>query len=244
MKAFNNDPDLKTKLQKRMRKHIQNDELVRTLGWHQGRGCNVGCLVHQYNHKKFESIGMPAWFAVVIDNTFESVQQGKHHKFAMNWLNAMPVGFDKWEDLKINFITWGLSTVEKLHPIINSTIDILREKSNDESQIKTIALQAKALYDDKNLTLSAIGAAVLEAFYATGLVQVPIYDDWALSRPDEHCANALWMISCAAKISGFEAVKPFVQRAHELVSGDENIWQVYDQVISKLLVYLQQENRS
>lgn len=34
MKAFNNDPDLKTKLQKRMRKHIQNDELVRTLGWY------------------------------------------------------------------------------------------------------------------------------------------------------------------------------------------------------------------
>jgi len=244
MKAFNNDPDLKTKLQKRMRKHIQNDELVRTLGWYQGRGCNVGCLVHEYNHKKFESIGMPAWFAHFVDTAFESVQQGKHHKFAENWLNAMPVGFDKWEDLKINLIAWGLSTVEKLHPIINSTIDILREKSNDESQIKTIELQAKDLYHDKNSTLSAIGTAVLEAFYAMGFVQIQIYADLKFEDVDAHCANAICMASSAALISGFETVKPFVQSAHELVSGDENIWQVYDEVISKLLVYFQQENRS
>ena len=78
-------------------------------------------------------------------------------------------------------------------------------------------------YDDKNSTLSAIGAAVLEAFYAMGLVQVPIYADWRFPDVDAYCANAICMASCAAQISGFETVKPFVQSAHELISGGENI---------------------
>lgn len=240
MKAFNNDLNLKIELQERMRKHIENDELVRTLGWHSGRGCNVGCLVHEYDHKKFESIGMPAWFAHIVDNAFELVQQGKHQKFAIDWLEAMPVGFDKWQDLKINLIIWGLSTVEKLHLIVKDTIDILQSNPSDESKMKAIVLQARALYDDKNSTLSVIGAAVLEAFYALGFVEIPIYADWKFTDLDAHCANATWMAAHAARISGFETVKPFEQSLKPLFI-DENAYKVYDDVISKLIVYLKQQ---
>jgi hypothetical protein len=95
MKAFNNDTKLKEFYVNRMNEHAAADEIIQGTGWEDGKGCFIGCTLHSYDHKKFESEGIgPEWLGRLADKIFEGLPNDKAKEFAANFYPSMRVGID------------------------------------------------------------------------------------------------------------------------------------------------------
>ena len=82
MKAFHNDPKIKAKYVKRVKHHLEMDNLVPGLGWNNGKGCAIGCTLENYDHASYEKeLGVPELLARVEDTIFEGLPK----KSAMLW---------------------------------------------------------------------------------------------------------------------------------------------------------------
>lgn len=60
MLTFNNDPKIKEHYVNRVRMHQAADEIVQGTTWENGKGCAVGCTLHQYSHAAFISVTITA----------------------------------------------------------------------------------------------------------------------------------------------------------------------------------------
>ena len=108
MKAFNNDPKLKEFYVNRMKSHAEADEIIQGTGWENGKGCFIGCTLHEYDHKKFESEGIgPEWLGHLADKIFEGLSNDKAKEFARDFYPAMKVGVDL-EQVKKDFLIFIL----------------------------------------------------------------------------------------------------------------------------------------
>lgn len=101
MNTYHNDPAVKAKYVNRMKAHIAADELVRGTGWESNgttKGCAVGCTLHSYDHKAFETeLGIPEWLARLIDSLHENTSADylpNGVPWAQAFLEAVPVGAD------------------------------------------------------------------------------------------------------------------------------------------------------
>ena len=99
--AYNNSETEKSKYVSRMQAHIDADELVKGLGFEDGRGCAVGCTLNKYEHSAYESeLGMPVWVAKMNDELHENTSDSVWPTLQLNFLQAVPVGFSEWEKLR------------------------------------------------------------------------------------------------------------------------------------------------
>ena len=95
MQAFHNSEEIKKRYLSRVAAHRKADELVRGIGWENGKGCAVGCTLEDYDHSKYESeLGIPEWLARVEDCLFEGMSESKSHTWPEKFLSAIPVGAD------------------------------------------------------------------------------------------------------------------------------------------------------
>lgn len=98
MQVFHNDQSIKDKYVRCMKDHIAADELVRGVGFENGKGCAVGCTLNNYQHSAFESdLGIPVWAAYLLDKLHENTSEDylyKDKKLALAFLEAVPVGAD------------------------------------------------------------------------------------------------------------------------------------------------------
>ena len=95
MKAFHGDPAIKEKYLARLKAHHEADEIIQGTGWENGRGCAVGCTLNNYSHVAYETeLGLPQWLAYLEDRIFEWLPAVKAKQFAVDFLNAVPVGAD------------------------------------------------------------------------------------------------------------------------------------------------------
>ena len=80
----------------RMKAHIEADELVRGLGFANGRGCFVGCTFDRYDHEHAAlSTGVPEWLWYLADELHESMSRSVDRgDMALKLLH----GFEKCED--------------------------------------------------------------------------------------------------------------------------------------------------
>lgn len=117
MLSYNNDENLKKLIVYEMRKHQEQDQLVKdTYCLEEGgkfKGCAVGCAIDSINialgkrylnsdHKVFEEeLGIPEWLAHIQDSLFEALPIGDNSQFAVDFLEAIPVGVNleplKWK---------------------------------------------------------------------------------------------------------------------------------------------------
>ena len=99
--AYHNDPKIKTATVKRMQAHINADELVRGVGFENGRGCAVGCTLEKYDHKAFETdLGIPEWVAHLNDQLHENTSDEVWPTLQLRFLEAVPIGFSEWERVR------------------------------------------------------------------------------------------------------------------------------------------------
>ena len=80
----------------RMKAHIEANELVRGLGFEDGKGCFIGCTFDRYDHEHAAlSTGVPEWLWYLADDLHESMSQSVDRgDMALQLLH----GFEKCED--------------------------------------------------------------------------------------------------------------------------------------------------
>lgn len=125
LRAYHNDPTLKAQIVKLMRWHQQQDRLIK--GVYQDtetdvfRGCAVGCTLRSLQeitgvtqeyygvHARYETlIGVPQALAGVHDRLFETLPTPENQAFAVDFLEAVPVGTDLsriWPKLAVWLLT-------------------------------------------------------------------------------------------------------------------------------------------
>jgi len=85
----------KKKYIERMKAHIVADELIKGVGWANGKGCAVGCTLNKYNHSAYETeLGLPEWLARTEDALFEGLPNKEAMRFPLRFLQAIQVGKD------------------------------------------------------------------------------------------------------------------------------------------------------
>jgi hypothetical protein len=102
MQAFHNDPAIKEKYLSRVRQHIAADNLIRGIGWKDGKGCAVGCTLESYEHAQYPiELGIPEWLGRIEDDLFEGMSIEKSETWPEKFLDAIPVGLDDAEFLRV-----------------------------------------------------------------------------------------------------------------------------------------------
>jgi hypothetical protein len=95
MLAFHNDQAIKDKYLTRVRMHRAADNLVKGLGWEDGKGCAIGCTLEAYDHSRYpEELGLPVWLARLEDSIFEHLENGESQAWPESFLEAIKPGAD------------------------------------------------------------------------------------------------------------------------------------------------------
>jgi hypothetical protein len=95
MKAFHGDPAIKERYLARLKAHHAADEIIQGTGYNGTHGCAVGCTLNQYDHRAYENeLGLPRWLAHLEDRIFEGLPPVAAQRFAVDFLEAVPVGAD------------------------------------------------------------------------------------------------------------------------------------------------------
>lgn len=105
MKAFHGDEAVKQKYLARLKAHHEADEIIQGTGWENGHGCAVGCTLNKYDHSAYENeLGLPQWLALLEDKIFEGLPSIDAQQFAVDFLEAVPVGAD------VEKVRWQLAS--------------------------------------------------------------------------------------------------------------------------------------
>ena len=95
MKAFHNDPAIKKKYLQRLQEHHDLDQIIKGLYWQDGKGCAVGCTIHDSKHANYETeLGIPESLAHLEDGIFEGLPNDLAMEWPLKFLKAIPVGAD------------------------------------------------------------------------------------------------------------------------------------------------------
>ena len=106
MQAFHNDTKVKDFYVSRMQAHHAADQIIQGTGWDGTNGCNVGCILHSYDHSRYPAeLGLPEWYGHLCDKIFEGLPKDKAPAFALATLTAVKPGAD------IENVKWKLAIV-------------------------------------------------------------------------------------------------------------------------------------
>src|SRR3990167_29172 len=145
MKSYNSDTKLKTALVKEMKHHKKADQIIKgTYGTENGvwKGCAVGCAIHSLNLKKKtdwktddhsvyeKELGIPLFLAHLEDNIFENLPSKDAPQFAVDFLEAIPVGVDL-SPVKYKFLRYILEENHKTVTALKDIKDDLRKQVLD-----------------------------------------------------------------------------------------------------------------
>lgn len=131
--SFFNDQKIKDKYVKRMAAHRQADELIRGVGFQEGKGCFIGCILNNYDHSQFENeLNIPEWVGRVFDVLYEGMSIDRYIEFT-TVLEDIPLGsdlnkikrpfmifileslFDQFDNEKFPEVTQAIKKVIDLH---------------------------------------------------------------------------------------------------------------------------------
>ena len=95
--AYHNDPKLKRRVLKQLRAHAKADELIKGNYWRDGKGCAVGCLLHDPNggHARYEpEFGVPQMLARLEDAIFEGLPVARSKTWPVEFMRSIALGAD------------------------------------------------------------------------------------------------------------------------------------------------------
>jgi len=187
MISFHGDSKIKEKYLARVKRHREADNLVRGIGWENGRGCAVGCTLENYDHKAYETeLGVPEWLARVEDTLFEGMSKDDAMEWPERFLKAIPIGVDL-EKVKAPFLIFVLESAletfdhakfPECKKAIDSVIDLYRSGETNLEKYR-----AAACVDNDN-------AAARAAAYTTRAARAAAYTARAAARTAAYAARA------------------------------------------------------
>lgn len=142
MISYHGKEEVKAKYVRRMREHQEADRIVQRFGyWLGGKGCAVGCTLESdiRPHAQYPiELGLPEWLAHLEDHLFENLPEEEAASFALDFLQAIPVGVNEleWNRLRDSFQIFWLELQKtqidcEKYPDVSDAIDnviyLLRE---------------------------------------------------------------------------------------------------------------------
>jgi hypothetical protein len=191
MKAFHGDPAVKQKYLARLKAHHEADEIIQGGGWDGSHGCAVGCTLNKYNHSAYEDeLGLPRWLAYLEDRIFESLPLVDAQRFAVDFLESVPVGAD------VKNVHWKLASQRH-------TRDRDRLLSNPEPYAKqcVAALDLVIAYCDSRVKTKSAAESARSA------AESAAWSAWsaAWSAAAESAAWSAWSARSAARSATAES---------------------------------------
>ena len=180
MRAYHNDPGLKSKLLADLQAHADADRLVKGQYWESGKGCAVGCTLHSVgadgaasNHKEYETrLGIPQILARLEDTIFEGLPNADAMRWPVRFSAAIAPGADlsrvAWKWLHW-LLTDGLPRVNDaaVTAAIKQCADVLlplmRGEPVDRAAAHAAADAAKAAYATAHAAYATRAAAYAAA---------------------------------------------------------------------------------
>lgn len=164
-----------------MQAHSKADELVKGRYWEGGKGCAVGCILHDYGHSgtsdhmAFESLfGVPVALARLQDTIFEHLPNAESQKWPVRFWEAIQPGADlslvQWQ-----FLAFAVrdalerpsaaSVREACQPALNIVEAAARGEPIDESAAwrARIAAESAARSTASVASVAALSVAALRA---------------------------------------------------------------------------------
>lgn len=94
--AFHGDAAVKAFYLDRLRRHVRDDELTQgVFAWKGSKSGVVGCTIHGDDHSRYEvDLGIPEVLAYLEEIVFERLPNNEAKRFAVEFLEAIPVGAD------------------------------------------------------------------------------------------------------------------------------------------------------
>ena len=172
MLSYHSEQSIKDKYIGRMDAHIKADELIRGIGYENGKGCAVGCTLNNYSHSRYPiELGMPIWLARLEDKLFEGMSLKKSKTFPLEFLEAIKPGVDL-EKVKGPFLIIILKyTLNKFDHIkypnvlksVNTVIDLYEAGETDPEKFREARAAADAAYAADDAAAYAADAAAYAA---------------------------------------------------------------------------------
>ena len=180
MKAFHGKQEVKDFYVARLQEHHRLDQIIQGIGWNKDRGCNVGCILHEYTHAKYpEVLGLPEWYARLCDVIFEGLPKENAPDFAMSSLMAIGVGVD------IENVKWQLA-------ILRHEKQLQALEDNKESYADMVRASLQGVINYCKLMLSPHDEKSTESA-------------WSASRSAESARSAAWSVADSAAWSAESA---------------------------------------
>jgi hypothetical protein len=145
--SYHNDANLKKSIIAEMKKHQEQDNLIKgTYGVYERgdfKACAIGCAIKSVNkvlskdydtksHEALsESLGIPLWLSKVQDSFFECLPNEYCGQFAIDFLESIPVGVD------LEPLRWNLCT-----SLLKEGIEIIEEKGYISNPYKKEAVDS------------------------------------------------------------------------------------------------------
>ena len=131
MQAYLNKKTVKTKLIEQLQAHYDADEIVKGKYWEGGKGCAVGCTLHNSNHVEYETkLGIPEMLARLEDTIFEGLPNDKAKLWPIRFSKAIAVGADL-SLVGYQFMYWNLT-------------ENLVLKDSDDKEVQAAIVQCRA----------------------------------------------------------------------------------------------------
>ncbi len=199
MQAFHNDPKVKAFYVERLQEHHRLDQIISGVGWNGTSGCNVGCILHKYDHEAYpQELGLPAWYAHLCDAIFENLPGDKRPAFAMATLTSITEGVD------IEPVRWKLAierhtkSLELLASNTEAYAEQCRIAIRKVIDYATAMLAGTGTYSQQSAAWSAANSVAqstrssqLEASEATRSAAYSVESaDWASASSADRAANA------------------------------------------------------
>ena len=148
MIAYHGDPKIKRSVLKQLRAHAKADELIKGSYWRDGKGCAVGCLLHDPNggHARYEpEFGVPQMLARLEDAIFEGLPVARSKTWPVAFMGSIAPGVDLsrvgWQ-----FLHWLLTnkTVNPGidHPLVRDAVKQCAEVMVPLTKSKPVAESA------------------------------------------------------------------------------------------------------
>lgn len=143
MKSYLGDPQLKVKAIEKLKTAMAEGKLVQDMvellfheDWEEDRGTVMGCISESNDRETFSNMyGFPEPLTVIQDHIFQFLSEKKARKFAVDFLEAIPVGVD------LNYV-WKKYFIWLLIDVNSSVMDALEHiplaKDTIELSVKTL----------------------------------------------------------------------------------------------------------
>ena len=203
---------------KRILDHEKADEVIRGVGYEDGKGCSIGCTLNNYSHAAYEKAGIgPEWLAIVQDRLFECMNADKAKTWTSVITKAIPdrlhgkTDHADWDKVKAKFLIVVLkSALESFdhakYPDVKKSIDgsikLWKRKDIDSAEFKSATCVANAANAD-NAANAADNAAYAATYAANAAYAACVaYAAAYAANAAAWAANAAYA-ACVAKFDYF-----------------------------------------